>query len=519
MKDFDLRKYLAEGKLLKEEIMVDPIIMFGGNDYIKDVLTSPDDFGFDKDDAEWVKNNILTAPKMVSIQDYMDLDDKWVKQAQIDTSGGGALDHVVDGLKIHVKQELITPEQEKEAMKVVGLSEGKLLKEEEFKLYTTNVEYDNGETGYMYQLVNSEDREENEIGFDQLFFDDKDNRLKMGVDFKDFDQGSYQDEEVSAEEAMKIYKSLAENKLVKEEEFKLYTTNVEYDNGEDGYMYQLVDAETGEENEIGFDQLHFDRDGNLLKLGVDFNDFEQTSYQDEEVSAEEAMKLYNELHPKKAMKNLNEGKKKKASAYMAELAEIDKQSAIVAMEAKINHLQEMADKKNERLKMVSEDENLSELIDSKKKKSMEREIKEIEKAKAKLEKVYEKMSGGKKKEIVDEDKEDMDETYSASTYEEDDSMNEEFLRMQKLAGFSLQENKILKEEKFSGAIIRKGTSDKAKEDTKVVRQALKKAGIKFTPRKEFGMDFKDADLAQIKKVIADAKVGEFIISRDADKSK
>jgi len=151
------------------------------------------------------------------------------------------------------------------------------------------------------------------------------------------------------------------------------------------------------------------------------------------------------------MQNLNEVKKKKASAYMAELAEIDKQSAIVAMEAKINHLQEMADKKKQRLEMVSEDENLSELIDSKKKKSMEREIKEIEKAKAKLEKVYEKMSGGKKKEIVDEDKEDMDETYSASTYEEDDSvseggydsnyeeddsMNEEFLRMQKLAGIT-----------------------------------------------------------------------------------
>ena len=85
------------------------------------------------------------------------------------------------------------------------------------------------------------------------------------------------------------------SKVLKEEKFKLYTTNVEYDTGEDGYMYQLVDAETGEENEIGFDQLHFDRDGNLLKLDVDFNDYEQTSYQDEEVSAEEAMKLYNEL--------------------------------------------------------------------------------------------------------------------------------------------------------------------------------------------------------------------------------
>ena len=120
---YRFRQFLTEG-VIKENIMVSPIIMFGGKKYIEDVISSPDDFGFDKDDAEWVKNNILSSPKMVSIQDYMDLDDKWVKQAQIDTSGGGALDHVVDGLKIHVKQELITPEQEKEAMKVVGLSEG-----------------------------------------------------------------------------------------------------------------------------------------------------------------------------------------------------------------------------------------------------------------------------------------------------------------------------------------------------------------------------------------------------------
>jgi hypothetical protein len=91
------------------------------------------------------------------------------------------------------------------------LAESKLLKENEeqgYTLYTSNVEYDNGKTGYMYQLVNSEDREENEIGFDQLYFDDEDNRLEMGVDFKDFDQGSYQEEEVSAEEAMKIYNEL-----------------------------------------------------------------------------------------------------------------------------------------------------------------------------------------------------------------------------------------------------------------------------------------------------------------------
>jgi len=153
------------------------------------------------------------------------------------------------------------------------------------------------------------------------------------------------------------------------------------------------------------------------------------------------------------MENLNEGKKK-ASAYMAELAEIDKQSAIVAMEAKIDKLAEMVEAKTQRLSMVSEDENLSELIDKKRVKMMEREIKEIEKAKLKLEKLYEKMSGGKKKEMVDEE-EKMDEGGYDSSYEEDDvkeevvaeeeideahcnteedDVNEEVNRWQKLAG-------------------------------------------------------------------------------------
>ena len=167
------------------------------------------------------------------------------------------------------------------------------------------------------------------------------------------------------------------------------------------------------------------------------------------------------------LENLNEGKKKKMS-YMAELAEIDKQSAIVAMEAKINKLDEMIEAKNARLNMVNEDENLSELIDKKRVKEMQREIKILEKEKSKMERIYEKMHGKKKKEMVDEEEkmdeggygnyeeddskmeegmhdkseeDDMkegkhDEIDEAHCSEEDDtdSMNEEFLRMQKLAG-------------------------------------------------------------------------------------
>ena len=168
------------------------------------------------------------------------------------------------------------------------------------------------------------------------------------------------------------------------------------------------------------------------------------------------------------MENLNEGKKKKMS-YMAELAEIDKQSAIVAMEAKINKLAEMIEAKTTRLSMVSEDENLSELIDKRRVREMQREIKILEKEKSKMEKMYEKMHGGKKKEVVKEEDPVDEGGYGMSNYEEDgmkeevvaeeeideahcseeddlkeekEETNEEVNRWQKLAGISLQENKI-----------------------------------------------------------------------------
>ena len=121
------------------------------------------------------------------------------------------------------------------------------------------------------------------------------------------------------------------------------------------------------------------------------------------------------------MENLNEGKKKKMP-YMAELAEIDRQSAIVAMEAKIDKLAEMIETKTSRLSMVSEDENLSELIDKKAMNQMKKEIKELERAKLKLEKLYEKKNG-KKKEIVKEE-DPVDEGHGMNMYDEDGSVSE-----------------------------------------------------------------------------------------------
>jgi hypothetical protein len=99
-----------------------------------------------------------------------------------------------------------------------------------------------------------------------------------------------------------------------------------------------------------------------------------------------------------------EKKKMKKESLDTELAEIDKQSQIVALEAKLDKMDEVIEGKMSRINMVSEDENLSELVDKKKMKAMQKEVKVLEKRKAKMEKMYEKMAGKKyqKEEVVDE---------------------------------------------------------------------------------------------------------------------
>ena len=257
MDNFDLRKYLAEGKLLKEELTwyiedenedirfqndeylgevgkkikeihpdissedLNKIIIMTGEQYSReedfhgdsipssnfvnaaveiyqtDVLGSEDDKDFDRYspenlDGDFPKDSVFAG---------------WT-QAQYDAYQEDPYAYLKDKTNPRLKEQINNFDLKK------YLAEGKLYENEEqgYTLFTTNVEYDNGKTGYMYQLVNSEDGEENEIGFDQLYFvgkgDASDPRVFTGKDFKEFDQGSYQEEEVSAEEAMKIYNEL-----------------------------------------------------------------------------------------------------------------------------------------------------------------------------------------------------------------------------------------------------------------------------------------------------------------------
>jgi len=100
---------------------------------------------------------------------------------------------------------------------------------------------------------------------------------------------------------------------------------------------------------------------------------------------------------KKAM-----GKKPKKESIDTKLAEIGKAGEITKMEAQLEFLNNHINEKIDRLSTINEDDNLKELVDKKKMKDMQKEIKLLEKRKAKMEKMYEKMSGKKYKEMVDE---------------------------------------------------------------------------------------------------------------------
>ena len=133
------------------------------------------------------------------------------------------------------------------------------------------------------------------------------------------------------------------------------------------------------------------------------NEGEVNEVEVEEVEVEEGYGA--EEYEKGKMAGEKEEKKKlKKETLDTKLAEIDKQADIVAMEAKLAKIDEVIEEKSLRINMVSEDENLSELIDKKKMKAMQKEVKVLEKRKAKMEKMYEKMAGKKyqKEEIVDE---------------------------------------------------------------------------------------------------------------------
>ena len=105
------------------------------------------------------------------------------------------------------------------------------------------------------------------------------------------------------------------------------------------------------------------------------------------------------------------------------LKEIERGGVVAALESKISAIQEEIDSRQEKITSISENEALSEFVDKNQIKGIEKEIKELEKHKAKLEKTLDKANGGKKpkKQVVDEDDDvNDDESVEESYYEYDD---------------------------------------------------------------------------------------------------
>jgi len=108
----------------------------------------------------------------------------------------------------------------------------------------------------------------------------------------------------------------------------------------------------------------------------------------------------------KALKD-KKAKKPKKESIDSKLAEIGKAGDVTKLEAQLEFLSNHINEKSDRVNSINEDDNLKELIDKKKMKDMQKEIKLLEKRKAGMEKMYEKMCGKKYKQMVDEDLDDL----------------------------------------------------------------------------------------------------------------
>jgi len=103
--------------------------------------------------------------------------------------------------------------------------------------------------------------------------------------------------------------------------------------------------------------------------------------------------------PKTVKEGLNEAKRPDINSQIKEL---EKTSQAVALESKLAAIDEAIEKRKSKL-ALAESEELAEMIDQSMVKTLNKEIKELEKHKAKTQKIYEKMTGKAKEEVIDED--------------------------------------------------------------------------------------------------------------------
>ena len=133
--------------------------------------------------------------------------------------------------------------------------------------------------------------------------------------------------------------------------------------------------------------------------------------------------------PKTVKEGLNEGKR---PSIEAEIKEIEKSNEALALEAKIKKIEE-AIKARELKLQVAESKELAEMIDPKMVKTLQQEIKKLEGYKAKAQKMYEKMTKTKSKEVIKDEEitENENPYYDSDPSDGDYESNQEDIQMAK----------------------------------------------------------------------------------------
>jgi len=236
--------------------------------------------------------------------------------------------------------------------------------------------------------------------------------------------------EKHADMAMGLFEAKAEEKKTTKEVTDLEKKNFDYkdkknvDNvyGEaflEGYYTEMKDPKNHKKTvdelkemvakNLAKDQLHYVKDGQFGVKGVGYTDQlpglkASKTDQMEKVKLKEnkMIKLSDLLEEGYGAREFEMGKKAgekaekkkmKKESIQDRIKEIEKKGSVAALEAKINALDEEVSSRNGKLTMVSENEDLAEFVNPARINEMKKEIKELEKAKAKYGKMYEKMTG------------------------------------------------------------------------------------------------------------------------------
>jgi len=112
------------------------------------------------------------------------------------------------------------------------------------------------------------------------------------------------------------------------------------------------------------------------------------------------------------MESLREGVEK-------DLAAINQEAEHEVLQSKMEKIQALIDKKQSQISRLDEDEDMKDLTDDKKVKEISKDIKALEKAKVKLEKIMSKFKG-KKKEVIDEIEDELADEYIEDADERQD---------------------------------------------------------------------------------------------------